>query len=173
MQVYKDRMNQFESLLETIDTKVEASGTQTKNEYASLRQDIMQLGKTRKTHEETLAQSEKKQSEQIEELIAQNNELKTMMSQLSQRIQNDYFLALADDDIKTKDVASNFRVKIRPDKGQGADYIYGEKVRFVVQATRDCYIKMIYISSQNETSGEKQKINTLLFPNDHDRNNWI
>jgi hypothetical protein len=32
---------------------------------------------------------------------------------------------------------------------------------------------MIYISSQNETSGQKQKINTLLFPNNHDPDNWI
>jgi len=173
MQVYKDRLKQFERLLETIDTKVEASGARIKEEYASLRQDILQLDNSRKTHEETLAQSEKKQTEQIEKLIAQNNDLKTMMGQLSQRIQSDYFLALADDDIKHKDVDSDFRVNIRPDKGQGADYTDGEKVRFLVRASKGCYIKMIYISSRNETSGEKKKINTLLFPNEHDPDNWI
>jgi Domain of unknown function (DUF4384) len=173
LQLYKDRMNQFEHLLQSIDTKVEASGIQVKDAYASLQQDIIQLEKSRKAFAESLSQSEKKQAEQMDELMAQNNELKMMMGQLTQRIQQDYFLALADDDIKYKDADSDFRVNIRPDKGQGADYGDGERVRFLVQASRGCYIKMIYISSQNGMSGNERKINTLLFPNKHDHDNWI
>jgi len=173
MQVYKDRMNQLGGLLKTIDSKVEASGDQTKKEYASLRQEIQHLESSRKAYEERLAESEKRKSEQIEELIAQNKELKSLMSQLSQRIQDDSFLALTDDDIKYKDADTDFQVAIRPDRGQGADYYKGEKARFLVQSSMGCYIKVIYISTKNKGSGEEKKINTVLFPNAHDRDNWI
>jgi len=173
MQVYNDRMNQLEDLLHTIDTKVEASGAQTKEEYAYLRQDIMQLEKSRKAYEETLAQSEKRQSEQIEELITQNDELKVLMGQLSERIQCDYFLALANDDIRYKNPDAKFKVNIKSDKGQGANYYNGEKVRFLIQASRGCYVKVVYISSTDEVSAKEYRINTILFPNAHDRENWI
>jgi len=172
MRVYKDRMNQLEGLLKTIDTKVEASGEQTKGEYSALRKEIVRLESSRKAYESRLAGSEKRQGEQIETLIAQNKELKTLMSQLSQRIQGDYFLALADDDIKYKNADTNFRVTLKPDKGQGADYFDGEKVRFLAQSSRGCYIKVIYISTSNKGSGEEKKVNTILFPNAHDRDNW-
>jgi hypothetical protein len=36
--------------------------------------------------------------------MARNNELKHMMGQLTQRIQQDYFLALTDDDLKYSDI---------------------------------------------------------------------
>jgi hypothetical protein len=173
MQVYQDRMNQLEGLLKTIDTKVEASGAQTKEAYAYLRKDIKQLEKSRKAYEDTLAQSEKRQSRQIEALIAQNKELKALMSQLSEKIQDDYFLALANDDIQYKNADTDFRVNIRPDKGQGADYYDGEKVRFLVEASKGCYVKVIYISNENEGSKEEKKINIMLFPNEHDTDNWI
>jgi hypothetical protein len=173
MQVYQDRMRQLEGLLKTIDTKIEASGDQTKEEYTSLRRDIIQLEISRKTFEEALVQSEKRQSDQIEELVAQNKELKAMMRHLSEKIQGDYFLALANDDIRYQYPEADFNVKIEPDKGQGADYYDGEKVRFLVQASKGCYVKVIYISNENKGSGKEKKINVVLFPNEHDTDNWI
>ena len=173
MQLYNNRMNQLESLLKTINTKVEASGAKTKDEYASLRQEILLLESARKAYEEQLAESEKRKSEQIEELIAQNKELKALINQLSQKIQDDYFLALTDDDIKYKNAETDFRVEIRPDRGQGADYYEDERVRFLVQPSRGCYVKVIYISTPKKGSGEEKKVNTVLFPNAHDKDNWI
>ena len=173
MQVYQDRMNQLEDLLQTIDTKIEASGDRTKEAYASLRQDVMHLETSRKAYEKVLAQSEERQSRQIEALIAQNKELKVLMRRLAEKIEADYFLALADDDIRFKHADSNFQVKIEPDKGQGADYHDGEKVRFLVRASKGCYVKVIYIANKNEGSKEEKKINIMLFPNEHDQDNWI
>ncbi len=173
MQIYKDRMNQLEGLLKTIDTKVEASGDQTKREYSALRKEIMRLESSRKAYEERLAGPEKNQSEQMEVLIAQNKALKVLMGQLSERIQGDYFLALTNDDIQYKEADTDFRITLKPDKGQGADYFDGDKVRFLVQSSRGCYIKVVYISSTEGVSAKENKINTILFPNAHDRDNWI
>lgn len=173
MQHYNERMDQFETLLNTIDSKIEASGSQVKDEYASLRKEILRLEKTRKSYEEILAESEKRQSQQIEALMAQNEELKVLMSGLTQKINKDYFLALTNDDLKYKQDASTFHIRMQPDKGQGADYFDGEKIRFLIKANQGCYIKVIYISSTSNGGHEEKRINTLLFPNEHDRNNWI
>lgn len=64
-------------------------------------------------------------------------------------------------------------MQIKPDKGQGASYYSKEKIRFLVKASRGCYIKIIYLSSAVEGSGSRKKMNTLLFPNIHDKDNWI
>ena len=64
------------------------------------------------------------------------------------------------------------KVRIESKKGQGADYYNGEKIKFKIKATRDCYIKVIYLSCAGK--GRKtQTINTLLFPNVHDQNNRL
>ncbi len=172
MRIYNNRMDQFENLLKTIDSKVEDSGAQIKDEYVSLRQEIMQLESTRKAYENRLSDSERRQSKQIELLIKHNDDLKNMIRRLSEKIQGDYFLALTNDDIKNND-DSGFRVTIKPDKGQGADYYNGEKIRFLVRASRECYVKVIYLSSKDEQSKQVIKINTLLFPNVYDKDNWI
>lgn len=173
MQEYTDRMNQLEGLLATINTKIEASGIQTKEEYSFLRKEFIQLESSRKAYEKRLAESEQRQSYQIEALITQNQELKALMGQLSKKIQKDYFLALTNDDVRYTETNPNFNVRIQPDQGQGADYYSGEKVRFLVHASRGCYIKVTYISSAGGTFSKEEKINTLLFPNNHDTNNWI
>ncbi|MBN1850828.1 MAG: DUF4384 domain-containing protein [Deltaproteobacteria bacterium] len=173
MQVYTERMNRLERLLQTIDTKVGSTNEQTKEEYASIRQEIVQMNAGRKGYEESLALSQRQQGEQIKELMIQNNELKNMLSRISGRIEKDYFLALANDDLEYKAIHPDFRITITPDKGQGADYVKGEKVRFLIQASRGCYIKVIYISSVDKDSGQEKKTNVLLFPNEFDRNNWI
>jgi len=173
MLLYRERMNRFEDLLVAIDTKVASSGDRIKDEYASLRQEIKRLESSSKAHADSLTQSEKRQSNQIKKLIAQNQELKILMERLTKRIQADYFLALANDDLQYKDTRTDFQINIKPDKGQGADYYDGEKVHFRVHASHGCYIKVIYISSIKKGSGEKTKLNTLLFPNEHDPDNWI
>lgn len=161
MKGYADQMNHFQNLLETIDTKVEASGSQTKKEYSLLYQEIKKL------------QGTQQQSNQIEELINQNKILQNMLIQITGKIQKDYFLALTNDDVKHKADNPNFRINIEPDKGQGADYYYGENIRFRVRASNGCYIKVIYLSSTEEGSGSEKRINILLFPNVHDKDNWI
>ncbi len=173
MQVYAARMNRLENLLTTIDTKVGTTGDHAREEYALIRQEIMRVDDDRKAYEEKIAHSQREHGEQIKELMLQNSELKNMLSRISDKIQKDYFLALADDDLEHKAVNPDFRVTIEPDKGQGADYVEDEKVSFRVYASRGCYIKVIYLSSIDEGSGVEKKTNTLLFPNEHDRENWI
>jgi hypothetical protein len=173
MQVYAARMNRLESLLKILDTKVGSTGDRTGEEYALIRQEIMRIDEGRKEYEERIASSQRQQGEQIKELIHQNNELKKMLSRISDKIQKDYFLALTDDDLEHKALNPDFSVAIEPAKGQGADYFQGEKVCFRVYASRGCYIKVIYLSSIDEGSGHEKRTNTLLFPNVHDRDNWI
>ena len=173
MQVYTDRMNHLENLLETIDTKVGAAGAQTRKEYASLQLEINRLEESRKKHEDNLESTQKQQSKQIEELMHQNQKIQNLLTQIDERIQSDYFLALANDDLKHDNNNDGFWVRIEPDKGQGADYYNGEKIKFRVRASKGCYIKIIYISSTGEGSGSEQMMNTLLFPNVHNKNNWI
>ncbi|MBW2166757.1 MAG: DUF4384 domain-containing protein, partial [Deltaproteobacteria bacterium] len=77
-----------------------------------------------------------------------------------------------DDDVKHSDKSRGFKIRIESEKGQGADYYNGEKIKFKIEATRDCYIKVIYLSTAGK--GRKtQTINTLLFPNVHDQNNRL
>ncbi len=55
---------------------------------------------------------------------------------------------------------------------QQPDYYNGEKIKFKIKATQDCYIKVIYLSTAGK--GRKtQTINTLLFPNVHDQKNKL
>ncbi len=161
MKGYEDKIEQIGGLLTTIDSKIEAAGKQTKNEYSLILQEIKKL------------QDTKQQSQQIQELINQNKMLQNMLVLVTGRIQKDYFLTLANDDLKNKAVNPNFSVNIEPDKGQGADYYYRENIRFLVRASNGCYIKVIYLSSTEEGSGSEKRINTLLFPNVHDKDNWI
>ncbi|MBN1850857.1 MAG: DUF4384 domain-containing protein [Deltaproteobacteria bacterium] len=173
MQVYADRMDRLENLMKIIDSKVGSTGDQTKEEYALIRQEIIRADEGRKEYEQRIAASQEKQGEQIRELIRQNRNLQDMLARIGDRIQNDYFLALANDDLEYQDLNPDFKVTIDPDKGQGADYAEGEKVRFRICASRGCYIKVIYLSSVAEKAGTEKKTNTLLFPNEHDRDNWI
>lgn len=102
MLAYSERLQQMESLLKTVETKIEASGDQVKSEYTTLRYQIERLEASKKAYEEKLAASERKQAQQLDTLIDQNRELKALLGKLSQKIQDDYFLSLADDDIRHK-----------------------------------------------------------------------
>ena len=174
MQAYSERVNELGKLMKIIDTKVGEASVQTKKEYDLIREDIYRLESRRQAYEERVAQSQKKQSEQIAILIRQNRDLQKLLSHLSGEIQSDYFLSLADDDVSIRTDNSEFRVTIEPDKGQGATYFSGDKISFRVRASRKCFIKVIYLSStgENRAAGEVM-MNTLLFPNQHNRDNAI
>jgi hypothetical protein len=150
-------------LVETIDSKIEHAGAQTKQEYASIQTEIKQL-------EQAFL---KGQNATTEELTRQNRVLSDLLRKISQKVGNDYFLSLSADDMKYREENTQFRVHIEPDKGQGADYYHEEKVRFQVRASRECYIKVIYLSTSAEGAGTERRMNILLFPNTHDRNNRI
>jgi len=172
MKAFDDRMVQLQNLLKEIEKKTDASGENTRKEYADIRSQIMQLERTRKQHLNEIESTQQQQSQKIDELISQNKEFKNLLNRIAKNIKNDYFLALTDDDVKYSGKSSGFNVRIEPEKGQGADYYNGEKIKFKIRATRDCYIKVIYLSTAGK--GRKtQTINTLLFPNVHDQNNRL
>jgi hypothetical protein len=166
MAIYQDQMKHYGQLLEKIDTKVGAASVQTRQEYASIRLSITSL-------EDKQKQISNQQALQIDELMRQNQMLKHLLEGISENIQKDYFLTLADDDVKHKSLNPEFWVQIEPGKGQGATYFSGEKIRYNVKASRGSYIKVIYLSSTGNKTGSLKRMNTLLFPNVHDRNNWI
>ncbi len=173
MQLYADRMQYLEKLLTTIDKKVSAAGAETKYEYAFIQEEIRKLEQNRKKQAEKMESAQKAQSQQIEQLMHQNKMLQDLLSQITDKIQNDYFLALTDDDVKRKESFSKSWVTIEPEKGQGADYYSGEKIRFRVLASKGCYIKVIYLTSLDKNRSNKKRMNILLFPNEHDKDNWI
>ena len=169
MQFYKKRMNNFEKLLNTIDKKVGSAGDHTKAEYTGIKSEINNLGNKWDKQEEMLRDQNKK----MEALMSQNKALQELLSKISNNIHEDHFLALTQDDVKNQSRNPEFNVKITPLKGQGADYYDGESIRFRVEASRDCYIKVIYLSSVGDSAAGETRMNTLLFPNYHDRNNFI
>jgi hypothetical protein len=130
MQLYTDRMKHFEKLLVAIDKKVGSAGAETKNEYALINDQIKVLEQNRQEQAQRIESAQQAQSQQIAGLIRQNKMLQDLLVQISGKIQKDYFLALTDDDVKRQESTSTLRVKIEPEKGQGADYYAGEKIRF-------------------------------------------
>ena len=173
MQIYADRMQHFEKLLVTIDKKVSSAGAETKNEYALIHDQINILKQNRQEQAKRMESAQQAQSQQIAGIIRQNKMLQDLLVQISGKIQKDYFLALTDDDVKRQESSSTLQVNIEPEKGQGADYYAGEKIRFQVQASRGCYIKVIYVTSFGESRSGEKRMNIMLFPNPHDRDNWL
>jgi len=173
MKVYQDRMQHLTQLMENLDTKMGSAESQTKQSYESIRQEILRVEKNSKAYEASVQGWQQQQSQKIDELMLQNAQLKQLMLKLSARIKDDYFLALSDDDVAKKSDDPDFRVEIKPDRGQGASYNNGDKIRFRLTATRDCYVKVIYLSSMGSGSARARKMNTLLFPNAWDRNNRL
>jgi hypothetical protein len=169
MKVNAGRMTRFEKLLKTIDSKVVAAGTQTKEEYAALEKEIQASAQRWKRQEEMLQHQDKKMGA----LMQQNQELQNLLNKISKNIHNDYFLALAQEDLRNENLNQDFGLRIIPAKGQGADYYEGQTVRFHVQAARDCYIKVLYFSSVSAASADERRIVTLLFPNPYDQNNRL
>ncbi len=173
MAVYNEQMEHYGKLLQAIDEKVGEADDRSREEYEQLRETILRLEARQQAVDEQARRQSDRQQEQIAQLMQQNRQLQAILLQLADRVRQDYFLALTSDDLKNSGQNPDFSVSIRPEKGQGATYRHGEKIRFQVQASRDCYIKVIYLSSTDTTSGGEKKMNTLLFPNPHDRENKI
>ena len=169
MQFYKKRMNNFEKLLTIINQKVGSAGDQTKAEYTNIKSEITKLGDQWNKQEQMLRDQNKK----MESLMSQNKALQELLAKISNNIKGDHFLALTQDDVRNQSKNPEFNVGITPLKGQGAVYYDGQSIRFRVQASRDCYVKVIYLSSISDEDAGETRMNTLLFPNPHDRNNFI
>jgi Domain of unknown function (DUF4384) len=167
--VQEARLKKLEKLLKTIDQKVGSSGDKTKKEYTGIKKEITTLGDKWNKQEEMLLDQNKK----METLMAQNKALQDLITKISNNIQGDVFLALSHDDVRNQSNNPEFNISITPLKGQGADYYDGENIRFRVKASRNCYIKVIYLSSIGDGATGETKMNTLLFPNAHDRENFI
>ena len=163
------RFDELKKFMKTIDKKVGSAGDQTKEEYTGIKSEINNLGNKWNKQEEMLRDQNKK----MDALMSQNKALQDLIAKISMNIQGDHFLALTQDDVKNQIKNPEFNVKITPLKGQGADYHEGESIRFRVQASRNCYIKVIYLSSIGDGAADETRINTLLFPNAHDRDNYI
>jgi len=163
------RFNELKKFMKTIDQKVGSAGEQTKAEYTGIKNEITSLGNKWNKQEDMLRDQNKK----MEALMSQNRALQDLIAKISRNIQGDHFLALTKDDVKNQTKNPKFNVKITPLKGQGADYYEGESIRFRVEASRNCYIKVIYLSSIGDGDAGETKMNTLLFPNVHDQDNFI
>jgi hypothetical protein len=169
MKINEKRMKNVEGLLTTINDKVGSAGSQTQAEYAAIKGDIQKIEQQWQKQEALLGS----QNARMEALMRQNETLAGMFAKLSENIHKDQFLALAQDDVKNKTAQPQFEVRIAPLKGQGADYFEGESIQFRVTANRDCFIKVIYLSSIGVGQKTETRVNTLLFPNMHDRNNRL
>lgn len=165
-EIFEKRVGQLTKLAETINEKVGAASSQTKNEYALLQQEIQKL-------ENNFGTAQEQHGKQINDLIHQNQTIQNLLTQINKKIQNNYFIAFANEDVTSRENNDVFWVRIEPLKGQGADYFAGERIKFRVYASKGCFIKVIYLSSTGEKSGIKKMINTIIFPNIHDINNWI
>jgi hypothetical protein len=163
------RFDELKKFMKTIDKKVGSAGDQTKEEYTDIKSEIKNLGNKWNNQEEMLRDQNKK----MEVLMSQNKALQELLAKISNNIQRDHFLALTQDDVKNQSNNPEFNVKITPLKGQGADYYEGESIRFRVEASINCYIKVIYLSSIGDGAAGETRMNTLLFPNVHDQNNFI
>jgi len=163
------RFDELKKFMKTIDKKVGSGGDQTKAEYTGLKSEINNLGNKWNKQEEMLRDQNKK----MEVLMSQNKALQELLAKISNKIHEDHFLALTQDDVKNQSKNPAFTVTITPLKGQGVNYYDGESIRFRVQASRDCYVKVIYLSSISDEGAGETRMNTLLFPNPHDPNNFI
>jgi hypothetical protein len=163
------RFDELKKFMKTIDKKVGSGGDQTKAEYTGIKSEINNLGNKWNKQEEMLRDQNKK----MEVLMSQNKALQELLAKISNKIHEDHFLALTQDDVKNQSKNPAFTVTITPLKGQGVNYYDGESIRFRVQASRDCYVKVIYLSSISDEGAGETRMNTLLFPNPHDPNNFI
>lgn len=59
----------------------------------------------------------------------------------------------------------DFKIKVWPDKGEGAVYEEGEEIVFHFRADRDCYVYLYHADSEGNVK--------LLFPNSYSRENFV
>ena len=157
---FETHIKRLENLSNTIDTKISSAGKQSETEYKVICKQIEKLRQDFNQQQNELKQSYNKRTNA---LIEQNSMLYSALQQLSKRINKDYFLNYIDNDNSRK--YSAFQISIEPLKGQGADYYEGERIKFRVTTTMDCYIKVFYISSDGKE--------IMLLPNLYDQDNRL
>jgi DNA-binding FrmR family transcriptional regulator len=165
----EERMTQYNKILESIDQTKTTSSSETRDEYKQFNKDIKKIESQWKQQNSMMKNHDKF----FEEIIKQNNATQELIKNISKNINQDHFLTLAQDDVKNKNNNPDFDIQITPQRGHAAKYYSKESVKFKVKANRDCYIKVIYISSIKGKTNKETKMNVLLFPNNHDSNNRI
>ena len=163
------RLENVEKLLTRINKKFDSFKDKPQKEYEIFIKKTQFIEEQRQ-QQESLS---KNQTIQLDSLIQQNQQLTEQLSQLFNNIQKDHFLAMVEDDVKKQQANQQLEVTITPEKGHNALYVKGETIRFIVTANRSCYIKVIYLSTIDNSNRNETRINTLIFPNAHDKNNRI
>ncbi len=161
-------MHSINGMFHRIVNQVDISNKKLIEEYTGLKQKYLTVQHQWQQQKEI----SQHQSSQLDFLIDQNQTLTQQLTQILSVIQNDQYLALVKDDVENQRINREFTIDIVPDRENKREYVEGETVRFTVKANRDCYIKVIYISTIDDKQSEFRK-NTLLFPNPHDKNNFI
>ena len=164
------RMQNMQALLIRLNKKITNSSEKSpQTEYEGFFKRIQSI-KAQWQKKEDLPQS---QADKLDLLIRQNQYLTKKITQLSDSVHEDHFLAMVEDDVQKQDLNQALEVTITPERGAYATYVEGDIIRFVVTANRDCYIKVIYLSTIDRDHHNETRQNTLIFPNTHDKNNFI
>ncbi|MGD9210018.1 MAG: DUF4384 domain-containing protein [Desulfobacteraceae bacterium] len=162
-------MQNIEELLIKMNAKLDLKNTGTQTEYNPLVEKIQLIEQHWQSQEKTA----KNQSARMDYLINQNQLLTQKLAQMFEMIKKDRYLPYLEDDVRTQLSSQDFKITITPEKGESAQYLEGETIRFFVKSNRDCYIKVIYSNSINPDNHDETRMNTLLFPNFYDRDNQI
>ncbi|MBW1692160.1 MAG: LPP20 family lipoprotein [Deltaproteobacteria bacterium] len=99
---YEGKITHLTGLVETIDSKIEHAGNQTRKEHALLQSEIKHLEQVFHTS----------QSARMEELIRQNKVLYQLIGKVSRKIDKDYFLSLSIDDIQYQQAKGRYYTTI-------------------------------------------------------------
>lgn len=163
------RMQRMEGMLDRINSKISPSQASADINYTLFMQKLHKVGQQWQLQEKIVGD----QTQRLDLLMRQNQILTQQLAQILKLIQKDPYLAMVEDDVKNQQADEKLKVTITPEKGPNSIYTAGETIRFLVTANGDCYIKVIYASSIGSGSTRERFINTLLFPNPHDRDNKV
>jgi hypothetical protein len=163
-----ERIQDMEALLVRLNKKFDSIEKRPQTGY----EDFFKRFQTIETQQknEDLSQN---QTTKLDLLIRQNQFLTQKITQLSDSVHEDHFLAMVEDDVQNQALNHALEVTISPQRGAYATYVAGDTIRFVVTANHDCYIKVIYLSTIDRDHHNETRQNTLIFPNAHDKNNFI
>ena len=163
-----ERIQTMEALLVRLNKKFDSFEKRPQTGY----EDFIKRVQTIETQQQKDDLS-KNQAAKLDLLIRQNQYLTQKITQLSDSVQQDHFLAMVENDVQKQATNQALEVTITPGKGAYATYVEGDTIRFVVTANRNCYIKVIYLSTIDRDHHNETRQNTLIFPNAHDKNNFI
>lgn len=163
------RMQNMQALLVRLDKKLNSFEKSPQTGYEDFFKKVQYVEAQWQRKEEL----SKNQADKLDLLIRQNQYLAQKLTQLSDSVHEDHFLAMVEDDVQNQEINQALEVTITPKRGAYATYVEGDTIRFVVTANRDCYIKVIYLSTIDRDHHKETRQNTLIFPNAHDKNNFI